>query len=183
MTQLLADERMHYTAGAKLAHWLIAVLVAVQYYAGLNMGPLEPGMPADALANLHVTVGPVILVLAAWRLIVRLREPVAQLPDIPVWQQKLASLTHTVLYVLLVVIPPLGVLAAQNEGALFRVLGVIPLPSVIPPGSALGEFGETAHVLLALFVLPPLLALHIAAALYHWMIRRDRVMQRMLPGS
>ena len=183
MTDVLTGERLRYTAGAKLAHWVIAALVAVQYFAALNMGPLEEGMPADALANLHVTVGPIVLLLAGWRLIARLREPVSQLPDIPVWQQKLASLTHTLLYVLLVVIPPLGVLTAQNEGALFRVLWVIPLPSVVPPGSPLGEFGETAHVTLALFVLPPLLALHIAAALYHWVIRRDRVMQRMLPGG
>jgi cytochrome b561 len=28
-----------------------------------------------------------------------------------------------------------------------------------------------------------LVGLHVAAALYHWLVRRDRVLQRMLPGG
>jgi cytochrome b561 len=28
-----------------------------------------------------------------------------------------------------------------------------------------------------------IVALHIAGALYHWLVKRDRVLQRMLPGN
>ena len=39
------------------------------------------------------------------------------------------------------------------------------------------------HGLLATYVLLPLVGLHVAAALYHWLVRRDDVLQRMLPGQ
>jgi cytochrome b561 len=182
MSDIVSGGKLHYSGTAKLAHWIIAALVALQYYAGLNMGPLEPGMEADGFANLHVTVGPVILILAIWRFVARFTDPVAQLPDIPRWQQTVASLTHTLLYLLLVIQPPLGVLAAQNTGANFRIFGVVPLPHVLPAGSAVGEFGEELHETIAP-VLLALIGLHVAAALYHLIIRRDRVMQRMLPGG
>ena len=38
------------------------------------------------------------------------------------------------------------------------------------------------HVLVAEYAILPLVGLHVAAALYHYFIRRDRVLQRMLPG-
>ena len=39
------------------------------------------------------------------------------------------------------------------------------------------------HSLLANYLLLSLVGLHVAAALYHYFIRRDRVLQRMLPGA
>jgi cytochrome b561 len=174
------SSRLSYSKNAKIGHWAIAVLVAVQYYAAVNMGEHEPGMEVDAFSNLHVTVGPMILILAAWRLIARFTDPVAQLPDIPRWQQVVASITHTLLYAILVVMPLGGLLAAANEGANFRFFAIIPVPRLVAPGSALGELGELAHVTAAPILLA-LILLHIAAALYHLLIRRDRVMQRMLP--
>jgi cytochrome b561 len=38
------------------------------------------------------------------------------------------------------------------------------------------------HALLATYGLLTLVGLHVAAALYHYFIRRDGVLQRMLPG-
>jgi cytochrome b561 len=37
------------------------------------------------------------------------------------------------------------------------------------------------HTLLATYAMLALIGLHVAAALYHYVIRRDRVLQRMLP--
>ena len=39
---------------------------------------------------------------------------------------------------------------------------------------------EAAHEALA-WILLALVAVHVAAAFYHWQVRRDDVMQRMLP--
>jgi cytochrome b561 len=37
------------------------------------------------------------------------------------------------------------------------------------------------HALIATYVMLGLVGLHVAAALYHYLVRRDRVLQRMLP--
>ena len=63
------------------------------------------------------------------------------------------------------------------------MFGLFDLPKLIAtraPG-----FGWTGdvHGLLANYAMLALVGLHIAAALYHYFIRRDRVLQRMLPGA
>ena len=44
-----------------------------------------------------------------------------------------------------------------------------------------GWTGDT-HIFIANWVLLVLVGLHVLAALYHYFIRRDGVLQRMLPG-
>ncbi|MBV9557706.1 MAG: cytochrome b/b6 domain-containing protein, partial [Pseudolabrys sp.] len=39
------------------------------------------------------------------------------------------------------------------------------------------------HELLAWYVMLAVIGLHVAAALYHYFVRRDGVLQRMLPGK
>jgi cytochrome b561 len=39
------------------------------------------------------------------------------------------------------------------------------------------------HAYLAYYLLLPLAGLHVAAALYHRFVRKDRVLQRMLPAA
>lgn len=169
-----------YTAGAKTAHWLIFMLVVAQIIAAWTMGAHEEGQPVDRISNVHATIGVLIILLATWRLFTRLSAPVAPSAHIPRWQQTVSWAMHRLLYVLLILMPASGLLAASNEGSIFLLFGIVPLPSLAAPGSALGEFGEETHEILA-NVLMGVIALHVAAALYHGIFRRDGVLERMLP--
>jgi cytochrome b561 len=46
-------------------------------------------------------------------------------------------------------------------------------------------FGWTGdvHIILSWYVMLTFVGLHVAAALYHALVRRDRVLARMLPGG
>jgi len=57
------------------------------------------------------------------------------------------------------------------------------LPKLI--GTRAQGWGWTGdvHNLLAYYVMLTLIGLHVAAGLYHYFIRRDGVLQRMLPGG
>jgi cytochrome b561 len=44
------------------------------------------------------------------------------------------------------------------------------------------EFFESAHQAVA-WILAVLVLLHVVAAIYHWKVRRDDVLHRMLPGG
>jgi cytochrome b561 len=46
----------------------------------------------------------------------------------------------------------------------------------------IGFLAGDVHVVLS-YVLLGLIGLHVAAALYHYFVRRDRVLQRMLAGD
>jgi cytochrome b561 len=64
--------------------------------------------------------------------------------------------------------------------SLFGLLRVPQLIAARTPGFA---WTGDVHSLLSNYVLLPLAGLHVAAALYHRFVRKDRVLQRMLPTA
>ncbi|HYM02308.1 MAG TPA: cytochrome b [Stellaceae bacterium] len=172
-----------YDAVHKLFHWLVFVLVAVQFTIGWRMPEIHRDTKPDGAIAWHLAVGATILAVAALRLAWRLYRPVPLLRDgVPPWEQRIAAWTHGLLYVLLFAMLLLGWANASARGYPAPVLGLIPLPGIAPEGSRLGMRAGDLHALLS-WALLGLIGLHVAAALYHRFIRRDRVMQRMLPGA
>lgn len=97
------------------------------------------------------------------------------------WERTLARITHELLYVLLLVIPLLGWAAAGFFGYTVRLFGVIPLPAITDKTMQWAHTAGDVHTLLT-YVILGLVGLHVAAALWHYFVRRDRILQRMLPG-
>ena len=85
------------------------------------------------------------------------------------------------LYVLLLILPLLGWAAASARGWRVTLLPGVALPALLPRGSKSGFQAGDVHTFLA-YTLLAIVALHIAAALYHRLILRDQVLARMLPG-
>ena len=60
--------------------------------------------------------------------------------------------------------------------------GLVRVPQIMRPGNRnLHEIFEAAHELVA-WMLAAIVVLHIGATIYHWKVRRDDVLRRMLPG-
>jgi cytochrome b561 len=57
------------------------------------------------------------------------------------------------------------------------------LPQLVATRVAGWDWTGDVHALLANYLLLTLVGLHVLAALYHYFIRRDGVLQRMLPGA
>lgn len=62
------------------------------------------------------------------------------------------------------------------------LFGLFELPKIIATRAPGWNWTGDVHGFLATYALLALVGLHVAAALYHYVIRRDRVLQRMLPG-
>jgi cytochrome b561 len=164
-----------YDAVYKLLHWLLTLLILAQIASGL----LAPDITSiDTVEGTpwvwHLSLGPTILVVALLHLYWRLSHPVPVAMGIPSWQRSLARVTHIALTWLAVLTPLFGWFAASYNGVDARLFGFITLPR-LPEW----EMGEEIHVALV-WIMIGFLALHVAGALQHWLIRRDRVMQRML---
>jgi cytochrome b561 len=61
------------------------------------------------------------------------------------------------------------------------VFGPISLPALVAPNKEAAKTAFFVHGLLAAALLL-LIAVHVAAALFHYFIRKDNVLGRMLPG-
>jgi cytochrome b561 len=131
----------------------------------------------------HKTLGIAILALALIRLGVRARYGAPALPaDLPEPMKLAAHLSHYGLYALMIAMPLLG-WGMMSAGSYPVVLfGNIRLPPILPPSDSVHTLLWGAHYYLA-FAFFALILMHIAAALFHALIRRDGVFESMASAS
>jgi cytochrome b561 len=170
----------------RLLHWLLALLVIPALGVGLTLGWLGfdgtkdafGGEVTNALYTGHKTMGVLILALMTLRLVTRLT--LGAPPPVPTLTglERLASqAVHALLYLVLLAQPIVGWLATAAGGYPVQFLAWN-LPGLIAKDPALSEQLFQLHGLLG-WALLVLLALHIGAALMHWLVKRDGVMRRM----
>ena len=133
------------------------------------------------LVSIHKPLGIAILVLALIRLALRLRYGAPPLPaDLPEPMKLAANLSHYALYGLMIAMPLIGwgmLSAAAYPVVLF---GGIRLPAILPQSDSLHTLLWNAHFYLG-FAFFALVLLHVAAALFHALIRRDGVFETIAP--
>lgn len=173
--------KAEYTGFAKFLHWSVAACVMISIPAGVVMTRIAPGEEQNSLYNLHRSLGMLVLVLMVMRLVYRLMSGApAPEPTLTVFQRVASHTVHQMLYLLLLAQPLVGWAATSAYGAPISVFGLYRVPELLAKDEVLSKQLFAIHHLLGLAI-AGLVALHIAAALYHRFVRHDGVMQRMLP--
>jgi cytochrome b561 len=165
----------------RLLHWGMLALFATTMPLGWSMTDLPPGAHKVRLYALHKSIGLTLLALAVLRLAWRAAERRPELPPMPRWQTRAAGATHAVLYALMFAIPLSGWLFNSAAGFPLRWFGLVNLPSLSAPNPALKSLAHGIHET-AVWALLALVALHLAAALKHHFVDRDRTLALMVPG-
>jgi cytochrome b561 len=171
-----------YTEVAKLLHWLVAILLCIQYAIAWNLPHFGRDTPMNTVISLHFSFGLLILCVLFIRLVWRWthREPPPE-DGLPPWQVLSARMVHWALYAVLIVIPLLGWANASFRGFDLTFFGLVGVPKLITPRSPGFAWTGDIHTVLSYYILLPIAGLHVAAALYHQFIRKDSVLRRMLP--
>jgi cytochrome b561 len=169
-----------YGTVAKLFHWLVALMLAAQFAIGWLMPHITRNTPNQGLVTWHLSIGIAILFVLLLRLLWRLAFPVTPDDTLRPWELLVSRLTHAVLYILVVAMVLLGWAAAGFYGWNIWLLGIVPLPALASKGASWAHTAGDVHDFVV-WVLLGFIALHVVAALYHYFIKRDQVLQRMLP--
>ncbi|MBS0233958.1 MAG: cytochrome b [Proteobacteria bacterium] len=184
-----------YTPTARGLHWLIALLIFIQLPLGFYMSYRGNEMPSvnekgepvkgtwDALTGFlyssHKLIGLTVLVLVVWRLFYRLTRGAPKSdPMVPAPLTGVSHLVHWVLYLLILAVPLIG-LEAILYGDYRDIFG-FQLPAITAKDEDLAKELFEWHEIGA-FLIIGFVALHILAAIYHRFVRRDRVVERMIP--
>jgi cytochrome b561 len=131
------------------------------------------------LVRLHKPLGIAILVLAVVRLTVRLRRrPPALPPDLSRFQVLAARMSHGLLYALMFAMPLIGWAMLSAGGYPVMLSESLRLPSIFPVSAGGFAVLRELHGWLATLLFLTFLG-HMAAALYHGLIRRDGVLSSM----
>lgn len=185
-----------YSSMARFFHWLTVLLIAVQVPIGLYMvyrgnemvwtndkGETKTGLwdaTTNTLYSSHKLIGVIILGFVVLRLLYRFGAGAPKPePTLNMAQKVGSEVNHWGIYLMLLVVPVLGYIGISYYGAL-NVFG-IPFPALTGKDEGVAEKVFEAHGLAA-WALLALVALHVGAALYHYFVRRDYVLARMMPG-
>lgn len=158
-------EGQRYDPASIWLHWLVAGMVLLQFATGWIWSFFERGSePRFYLFRIHLAVGTAILALTVIRVGWRLTHPA---PPLPAGMSRLTAVaaksTHGLLYLAILTQPVLGLL------------------TVTAFGKSIGRWPRDLHVVLS-YVIFAIVVLHVSAALWHQVIRRDGLLRRMLPA-
>lgn len=170
-----------YTAVAQGLHWLIAGLIVTQFVLALAADDLPLGAHKLALLARHKSFGMTVLMLAALRLLWRLKNSPPDLPSgMTPLERMLARSTHVAFYVLLFAMPMTGWLMSSAKNYSVSWFGLFTWPNLIGKNETAFDLLRTTHHILS-YILFAIAVLHILAALKHHFWNKDDVLLRMLP--
>jgi len=169
-------------------HWLIAFFLLGLLVVGKYMTSLTDSDPLRyTLTQWHKSFGITVLILAVFRLLWRITHKPPALPDGSTFVERFGShAVHVLLYLLMVVIPLSGwvMVSASPLNLKTELFGVIPWPHIgwvesIANKELIAEQSHQAHEWMA-NILIVLAVLHIVAAFFHQLIKKDRLISRMI---
>jgi cytochrome b561 len=175
-----AMAHQRFTPLQRTLHWVMAVCILAMLFIGVGMvSTIAPEYLT--LVNIHKPLGILILILALVRLVVRLRYGAPPLPlDLPEPMKLAAYLSHYALYALMIAMPLIGwamLSAAEYPVVIWPGVWLSP---ILPLDPGLHSLLWNAHFYLA-FLFFALILMHLAAGLFHALIRRDGVFDAMGP--
>ena len=169
-----------FTLPQRFLHWLMALCIIAMLFIGVGMvSTVEPKYVT--LVSIHKPLGMLILLLVLIRLVVRLRYHAPPLPaDLPEPLKFAARASHYALYAFMVAMPLIGWGMLSAAAYPVKLWDGVYLPSILPQSDSLHAVLWNAHFYLA-FLFYVVILMHVAAALYHALIRRDGVFEAMGP--
>lgn len=174
--------RPNYIPGLRRMHWGMALLVIAAYLLVELHGGFPRGSTArNAMMQGHYWSGIGVFVLVWWRLELRRRggtPPVV--PPLGRFSAALSRLVHLALYAFFIAMPVLGFLTASAEGKQVLIpFTSVALPSPLAVDRDFGHRLEDIHAAIGT-AFYWVIGLHVVAALWHHVVRRDNVLERML---
>ncbi|MGH8046903.1 MAG: cytochrome b, partial [Chthoniobacterales bacterium] len=168
---------MQFAIQSRILHWLMAVMLLAMLFIGVTM--VSSLGNYHALVAIHRPLGIAILILAAIRFVNRM---CTTLPPFPPTMSKrerfMASSSEKLLYALMFALPLVGwgMLSAGHYPIV--MFGAVHLPPILPANPTLYAILRPSHTILAYLLFATFLA-HLGAVLFHTLIVRDRILDRM----
>ena len=169
----LLDGKERYGQVSRLLHWGMAAILAWQFTGMILLAILGKTPLVKFFLGTHGNIGVLLLTLAVLRVIWALGNTSRR----PAAISTMAGLGHVALYGVLLMVPVLALIRSYGSGRAFAPFG-IPFWDASEKIEWMVDLGDMLHGELAWFLLA-FIAGHIAMALWHRTVKRDRVWERM----
>lgn len=166
---------------AQTLHWVMAAMLLYL----ILFSEFEHASDAEMInrIKLHSGIGTLIVILGIGRWLWRRTKP----RPLPIetasrWQSRAADIVHHLFYGLFLLSPALGAVLAGLVSYRVEVFGLVDisgwLRDSVPAADLVNSFhGFSADIMLVLIIV------HVAAAFYHHLVKKNGLIWRMLPFS
>jgi cytochrome b561 len=184
-TAMTGNTKSSWGSVSRCLHWILGLAIIGMIAYGWWMNHFPARADRFFYRSIHADIGYLVLLLTVMRLIWRSVHPRPELPDTPRWQRIAARISHWALYLVTILVATLGWAHSgarppnQNYASFF---GWFSVPQFTSPDKVAAGAYEDRHIFFA-YVLLALIVLHIAAAVWHHFVKRDRVAMRMIRGT
>jgi cytochrome b561 len=166
-----------FTLLSRLLHWSMAAMVIAQLLIGVTMVASLSYYPL--LLAIHRPLGVAILGFAVVRLFNRLtHRPPPFLATMGPVERRIATWSERLLYALLLAQPLVGWVMLSAARFPITLYGPFHLPGIAPHNITLYADLRLCHTILALLLFVTF-TLHMSAVLFHTLVLRDRLLDRM----
>jgi cytochrome b561 len=165
-------------------HWLTAACMFAILPLAWVMVTAKEGTPlSSALFNWHKTLGAIVLIVTAFRIVWRFFDgPPAYPPRVAVADRTLAHIAYWLFFAALIFMPVTGYLGSAYGAHPLKLFNWIATPQPVAPDKQMAQFFISLH-LAGQWAIYALIVLHLGAVLLHAIWGRDGVLGRMLPAS
>ncbi|KMO35603.1 cytochrome B561 [Methylobacterium variabile] len=173
-------EQPRYTALSQALHWLtVALVLAVLPLAWVAVS--LPASPSKGFFfQMHKSVGLTILVIVAIRILWRAWNPAPPEVYVPRGLAILGRINHWLLYLVFLLMPVSGFVMSAAAGSTTQYFYLFPIPPFMEKNKAVSDLADQIH-LVGQYAVYALVALHVLATAWHLIVRRDGLLDRMLP--
>ncbi len=166
---------------SRILHWLMAACLLAMLFIGVSMVAWLGDY--HTLVSVHRPLGILILLLAVLRLATRLLTRVPEFPSaMPQQERFVAKASERLLYTLFFALPLVGWAMLSAGHYPIVMFGAVHLPPILPARPELYAALRETHTILAYLLFLTFLA-HMGAILFHTLVLRDGLLNRMVPWS
>jgi len=177
----LTKSPIQFALPSRILHWLMAACLLAMLFIGVAM--VASLGDYHTLLTIHRPLGILILLLAVLRLATRLLTRAPEFPPAMPQQERLvAKASERLLYTLFFALPLVGWAMLSAGHYPIVMFGAVHLPPILPARPELYATLRETHTLLAYLLFLAFLA-HMGAILFHTLILRDGLLERMVPWS
>lgn len=164
---------------SRILHWTMAAMILAMLFIGVAM--VASLADYHLLVSIHRPLGIAILVLVIIRYVNRrLNQPPPFLADMSSEERFVAHASEMLMYAMMLVLPLIGwgmLSAARYPIVLY---GPLHLPPILPQSPMLYAVLRKTHTIVAYLFFVTFIA-HFSAVLFHTLILRDHLIDRMVP--
>lgn len=166
---------------SRILHWLMAALLVAMLFIGVAM--VSSLADYHKLVTIHRPLGILILILAAIRLVTRISTRLPAFPPSMSQPERfVAMVSERLLYTLFFALPLVGWCMLSAGHYPIVMFGAVHLPPILPARPELYATLRETHTILAFLLFATFLA-HMGAVLFHTLVLRDGLLNRMIPWS